>query len=127
MTIHDQIQRRLWRTALVCFVLGLACLSFINCAPSKLGKALDVGVGVASAADYLTTRQSLERGGVEQNPLIGASSTRLAVAKVGGAAGMIALADWVERMGKPTLAHVLRSISITAWTGAAIHNHGVQR
>ena len=109
-------------------ILGLICLGLIfsGCASSTLGKSLNVGVAVSGAADIVTTRQAIARGGYEMNPILGQGVWRQSLIKFVGVSGVIAGAQIVERKS-PVLAHVLRGITITAWSLAAWHNRGVMR
>ena len=108
--------------ALVCFAFGLLCLSCLTCAPSKVGKAMNVGLVASSTADYVSTRQLAARGGVELHPLMGQSAAQQAAVKSASAAAVIWLTGRLEQSGHPRAAHVLRGIIIGTYTGAAIHN-----
>jgi hypothetical protein len=108
----------------LCFLGFLLCMALIfsGCSSSRLGKALNVGVGVSAAADFATTRYGISQGAVEANPLMGQEAWRQAVIKAIGATGMIALANLIEGKGRETLAHVVRSIWIGVNVGAATWN-----
>ena len=108
--------------ALVCFAFGLLCLSCLTCAPSKVGKAMNVGLVTSTTADYISTRQIAARGGVELNPILGQSWPQQAAVKSASAAAVIWLTGRLERSGHPRAAHILRGIGIGTYTGAAIHN-----
>ena len=108
--------------ALVCFAFGLLCLSCITCAPSKVGKAMNVGLVASSTVDYVSTRQIAARGGVELHPLMGQSAAQQAAVKVASTTAVVWLLQRLEHAGHPRAAHVLRGIIIGTYTGAAIHN-----
>lgn len=114
--------------ALASFALGVLCLSCLNCAPSKMGKSLDIGVGVSAAADLYTTRQAIESGrGVEANPFMGQGAWTQGLVKVAGTSAVIGAAFLVETKGQTQLAQVIRLIAIAANTAVAVRNHQVGR
>ena len=120
MTRHRD--RHLLSLAVICFLIGVTLLLFIGCAPSKLGKALNVGIGVSTAADYASTRAVQRQGGVEVNPILGQGAVRQALLKGGLAAVTILWAEALERRGGAVSAHVGRAIVMAIYSAATWHN-----
>ena len=96
-------------------------LALSGCASTMTGHALNIAVIGAASADYVTTRQGLARGAQEVNPFLGQGAVRQAVVKAVGVTGVIALAQLLDLKG-PALAHLVRGVAITAFSGAAIWN-----
>lgn len=119
------------KVALVCFALFLAVVAlwlFTGCAPSRMGKSLDIGIGVSAAADIYTTRAAIDSGrGREANPLQDHGAWTQGLLKAAGTSATIGAAALIELKGNRTLAHVLRIAVIAVNAGIAIHNNGVGR
>jgi hypothetical protein len=123
-------QRRLLKAWVICGALALQTFALMFCAGcshSKLGKAFNVGVGVSSTADFVTTRFALNRGGREGNPIIGTGAFRQAVIKAAGVSGVIGAAWLLETKERRVLAHLVRAVVIAGYTFAAVHNRRVGR
>lgn len=106
----------------------IAVLILSGCASSSTGRLLNTGVIGSGVADYASGRSAINDGrGVEGNALMGQGAFQQAVVKAFGMAGVVGLAAVAEHKGKPVLAHLVRSVAISAWTWAAIHNAGVKR
>lgn len=117
--------------AYVCLFAALLLVvlaSFIGCAPSRMGKALNVGVVASAAADLVTTRDAINSGrGYEANPFMGQSAWQQGLVKLAGTSAVIGAASLIELKGHRTVAHVMRIAFIAVNTAVAIHNHGVGR
>lgn len=122
-------ERDALRAAILCglgFVIVLILFLLTACAQTTRGKALNIGIGVASTADFVTTRIALKQGHQEANPILGTNAWRQAAIKAAGVGAVIGLAGLVEQK-HPVLAHVVRAVVIGAYSFAAIHNVGVLR
>lgn len=111
----------------VLFVVALCALIFFNvgCASSQTGRLLNVGIGVAASADFLSTRRAIENGsGHEMNPIVGNSAWRQAVVKGIGVGSLLGLTQVIEKQ-KPILSQMLRASAIAAWSAIAYHNFQV--
>ena len=120
---------RLLTVAVACFIGFLICVVLFlsaGCSASRTGRVMNSAVIGSGVADLATTRQAIARGGYEANPLMQGGVWRQSLLKFVGVSGVIAGAQIVERKS-PVLAHVLRGITITAWSLAAWHNRGVMR
>ena len=114
--------------AVVAFVLALLCFALIlaGCSTSATGRALNVGVISAGALDLASTRQAMERGAVEANPLMGQSAAQQISVKAAGIGSVLALAALLEQRSL-TWAHVARIAAIALQVGVSVHNAGVAR
>lgn len=89
---------------------------------SHSGKALNVAVVGAGVADLVTTRQVINGGGYEANPLAGDGAVRQAVLKAASATGVIGIAQLLNEKGHPILANIVRSVAVVLWSAASISN-----
>lgn len=107
-------------------IIALA-LATIGCASSGAGKALNVGVIGAAAADVVTTQQAIGRGAVEANPLMGPQAWRQVAVKSAGVGVVWAGAQRLEQRGHPVWAQVVRGAAMSLWLSAAMWNQGMGR
>lgn len=124
---------RLLTIAVTCFVIFLICVAVFlstNCASSRTGVALNVGVIGSGVADLVTTRQAINSGrGIEANSIMGQGAIRQALLKSLGISTVIAVAWAMEEGGtsKSIWAHVIRSAAVVGWSIVAAHNAMVIR
>lgn len=123
--LHDP---RLLKAAGICFLLAAFFFSVMvlsGCASSRLGKVLNVGIGISATADLITTEQALQRGAAEANPIM-RSDLRWLVKGL-GVGTVIGVASILDSKDQAVWAHVIRLVAIAVNVGAGIHNAGVSR
>ena len=103
--------------AVIALVIGLSS----GCASSRVGKSLNLGVGIAKGFDQGTTDHAEARGAREANPILGSSQWRQVLVGALGVGVVIAGSQAIER-SHPVLANVMRSVAILTFSAAAIHN-----
>ena len=108
----------------VCLIGFLICMALIfgGCASTKTGTRLNIGVVASGVADLATTRYAINRGAVEANPLMGQSLLQQALVKAAGVGLIFAGTAVLENKGKVVTAHVLRVITIAAWSFVSLQN-----
>lgn len=112
----------------VCLLGFLICmaLSLSGCASSNLGRTLNIGVVGAAVADLHSSQLAIQRGvGREGNPLMGSSVWQQGLMKAGGVGLIIAAAHLAESKQRPILAHLVRGITITAWSIVSYRNYQI--